>query len=240
MVTFNKERNCPDLSILEYARPETACTTLTDLGLILQEQIEVTSHFSPEIRIHDYMIMPDHVHILIQVKESMQRHLGEVIQAIKAASTSRMRKYLGNQNLNIFEDGFNDRIIFDKKQFETVRHYIHDNPHPLAIRRDNPDYFRRINSMNIDGYECQAYGNLQLLDNLSKNRLSCIVPTTKQNAGETANVGSIPQPTVESLFRLSSLLLKKLSVKRPKNVVEILSSSPMTLWVNVTSLPARF
>lgn len=97
MVTFNKERNCPDLSILEYARSETACTTLTDLGLILQEQIEVTSHFSPEIRIHDYMIMPDHVHILIQVKESMQRHLGEVIQAIKAASTSRMRKYLGNQ-----------------------------------------------------------------------------------------------------------------------------------------------
>ena len=29
MVTFNKERSCPDFSILEYARPETACSTMT-------------------------------------------------------------------------------------------------------------------------------------------------------------------------------------------------------------------
>ena len=171
MVPFNKERSCPDFSILEYARSETACSTMTGLGLILQEQIEITPRFSSEIRIHDYVIMPDHVHILIEVTQPMPRHLGDVIQAIKSASTSRIRKHTGDQNLIAFEEGFHDRIIFDKKQFETARRYIHDNPRRLAIRCDNPDYFRRVSCLIIDGYECRAYGNLQLLDNPFKEQV---------------------------------------------------------------------
>lgn len=118
MVTFNKAYKCPNLSTLEYTTPDSATTTLSPVGLILRDQIEVTPRFSPEIHIHDYVIMPDHVHVLIEVTQPMPRHLGDVIQAIKSASTSRIRKHTGDQSLIAFEGGFHDRIIFDKSSLK--------------------------------------------------------------------------------------------------------------------------
>lgn len=171
MVTFNKRQGCPALSTLEYTQPETAFTNLTPTGQILQGQIEATPGLRPEVKIHDYVIMPDHVHILLEVLQPMQSHLGDVVQAIKATTTSRIRKLVGDPDLDAFEEGFHDRVIIDDQQFERVRSYILDNPRRLAVRRANPDFFRLVSSLTIGGHECRAYGNLQLLENPFKEQV---------------------------------------------------------------------
>lgn len=94
----------------------------------------------------------------------MRRHLGDVIQAIKSASTSRIRKLCGNSSITAFEDGFHDRIITNARQLETVQNYIRENARRLAVRRAHPEFFRRVNALTIGGREYQAYGNFQLLD----------------------------------------------------------------------------
>lgn len=164
MITFSKHRECPYFGTLEYSLPENAFIALSSAGLIIKEQIETTPSFSPEIHIHDYIIMPDHVHILLQVSQPMKRHLGDVIQAIKAASSSRIRKLTGNPTLLAFEEGFHDRIITNRKRFEIVSTYLRDNPRRLAVRRANPEFFRRVNSLKIGEENYQAYGNFQLLE----------------------------------------------------------------------------
>lgn len=164
MITVCKHSACPDFGTLEFSLPENAFIMLSSIGMIIREQVEVTPSFSPEIHIHSYVIMPDHVHILLQVLEPMKHHLGDVIQAIKAASTSRIRKITGNSSLTAFEEGFHDRIITSSKQLEIVGRYLRENARRLAIRKARPEFFRRVNALEIGGKTFQAYGNFQLLD----------------------------------------------------------------------------
>ena len=93
--------------------------------------------------------MPDHFHVLLFVTQPMRRHLGEVIQAIKSASTSKIRTKLNNKDLTVFEEGFNDRIITSRGQLDTVYNYINQNPYRLAVRLAFPNFFQRINRLKI-------------------------------------------------------------------------------------------
>lgn len=164
MVTINKQKLCPEFGNLQYSKPEEAFITLSSSGLIIKNEIDKTPSFYPEIKIHDYEIMPDHLHILIEAVEPMNRHLGDIIQAIKAASTSRIRRCFGNPSLAVYEEGFHDRIINGAKHFETARKYIRENARRLAVRRAHPEFFRRVNELKIGDKTYQAYGNFQLLD----------------------------------------------------------------------------
>ncbi len=66
--------------------------------------------------------------------------------------------------MTVFEEGFHDRIVKNRTQLDTLYRYIRDNPRRLAVRRAHPEFFRRVNRMEIAGRECRAYGNFQLLD----------------------------------------------------------------------------
>lgn len=165
MVTVSKHPSCPDFGRLDFTEPSDATVTLSKFGAILEKQIDITSSFNPRIRILEKAIMPDHAHILMAVTEPIDRHFGDIIQAIKAATTSNIRKITGNDSLTVFVDGFHDRIITDCRQLETATKYIHDNPRRLAVRQAYPEFFRRVNNLEIDGCLCQAYGNMHLLQN---------------------------------------------------------------------------
>ncbi len=165
MVTVSKHPSCPDFGRLDFTEPSDAAVTLSESGAILEKQIDITPSFNPQIRILDKAIMPDHAHILMAVIKPIDRHFGDIIQAIKAATTPNIRKISGNDSLTVFVDGFHDRIITDSRQLETATKYIHDNPRRLAVRQAYPEFFRRVNNLEIDGCLCQAYGNMHLLQN---------------------------------------------------------------------------
>lgn len=163
-VTVNKQQSCSAFGSLEFRQPEYAKVTLSAIGEVIRHQIVVTHDYNPEIQILDYVIMPNHLHVLLRVDRPMKRHLGDVIQAIKSASTSRIRKITDNPLQIVFEDGFHDRIITSPDQLETVRKYIKANPLRLAVRKAHPEFFRRINNLLTGDKRYQAYGNFQLLD----------------------------------------------------------------------------
>lgn len=171
MITVNKQHSCSVFGSLEFRQPEDAKVTLSAIGEVIRHQIVVTPDYNPEIQILDYVVMPDHLHVLLRVDRPMKHHLGDVIQAIKSASTSRIRRITDNPLLIVFEEGFHDRIIKSQEQFEIVRRYIKGNPSRLAVRKAHPEFFRRINNLVIGDAKCQVYGNLQLLDNPFKEQV---------------------------------------------------------------------
>lgn len=165
MITVSKHPSCPDFGRLDFMEPSDAVVSLSEYGAILEKQIDITPSFNPQIRILDKAIMPDHAHILMAVTEPIDRHFGDIIQAIKAATTSKIRKISSIPSLTVFVEGFHDRIITDSRQLETATKYIRDNPRRLAVRQAYPEFFRRVNNLEIDGCLCQAYGNMHLLQN---------------------------------------------------------------------------
>lgn len=164
MVTVSKQSSCPSFGTLVYNNPKDAYISLSACGEIIKEQIEITTNYHPQLKILSYVIMPDHVHILVYVTEPIEKHLGDIIQAIKSASTSGIRQLLGMGDLQVFDEGFNDRIVKNKQQLDTLYRYLRDNPRRLAVRRAHPEFFRRVNRLKIGEKYYQAYGNFQLLE----------------------------------------------------------------------------
>lgn len=67
MVTICKSPACPDFGHLNFRTIDGAFIELSSLGLIIREQIEATPLYNPELKMIYWVIMPDHLHILINV-----------------------------------------------------------------------------------------------------------------------------------------------------------------------------
>lgn len=136
----------------------------TPLGLIIHEKVQTMPDYTPQLRVLTHVLMPDHVHILIQVKERLERHLGKVIGGMMGGSTAMARKKgLISSEESLFKEKFHDRIVTKVGQIDTLRNYINDNPRRLLIKRRHPDLFKRYLHLQIGDREYAAYGNIFLL-----------------------------------------------------------------------------
>lgn len=94
---------------------------LTDLGQAIQNHIRDLAFYNPFIQLRRLVIMPDHVHFLLQVTRDLVRDLGSEIAVVKCRCSQSYSK-LNNfeKTATLFKDGFNDRIVFTPKQLEIL------------------------------------------------------------------------------------------------------------------------
>ena len=97
MLTFTAEdrKACP-FGIITGDSEDTATVVLTPLGQRLSQAIADIPFFYPEISVMDYVVMPDHCHVLVHVRQKMEKHLGRVVGMIKNVATS---EYLHQKNM---------------------------------------------------------------------------------------------------------------------------------------------
>ncbi|PYX84968.1 MAG: hypothetical protein DMG68_19095 [Acidobacteria bacterium] len=73
--------------------------------------------------LHEFVIMPDHIHALITPLTSLER----AVQFIKGRFSYRAKKELGS-NLEIWQKGFSDHRIRDADDYAQHVEYIRQNP----------------------------------------------------------------------------------------------------------------
>jgi len=74
-------------------------------------------------KLHAYVVMPDHLHLLITPIESIEKSM----QLIKGGFSYQAKKELGS-NMEIWRRGFADHRIRDAEDYDKHLHYIHLNP----------------------------------------------------------------------------------------------------------------
>jgi putative transposase len=74
-------------------------------------------------RLHEFVLMPDHFHLLITPSIALER----AVQFIKGGFSYRAKRELGT-NAEIWQRGFSDHRIRDGEDYEMHVHYIHLNP----------------------------------------------------------------------------------------------------------------
>src|SRR5215467_14103432 len=85
--------------------------------------------------LHEFVIMPDHFHLLITPSLSLER----AIQLIKGGFSFRAKKELGFGG-EIWEKSFHDRRIRDWQEYCAFRRYIHLNPVKRGLVERAEDY----------------------------------------------------------------------------------------------------
>jgi REP element-mobilizing transposase RayT len=120
------------------SRIEDGELILTKIGEVLEEEWKFTENLRKNIQLHEYVIMPDHFHAIVEILYSANKEnevgqfktpsntLGAIVRSFKGAVT---RKVIAN-NLylsSFWQRSFDDRIIRDERGLINVKKYINDN-----------------------------------------------------------------------------------------------------------------
>ena len=107
----------------------------TPVGKIVEKHL-LSSEKIGGVRIDSFVIMPDHIHVIIVLnpEENINEKCGssraptptnEMIPHIISTFKRLCAKEVGS---NIFQRGYMEHIIRDRKDYETRRSYIYQNP----------------------------------------------------------------------------------------------------------------
>ncbi|HEX7287186.1 MAG TPA: transposase [Candidatus Angelobacter sp.] len=76
------------------------------------------------LTVHDFVIMPDHIHLLLTLDSMMS--VEKAMQFVKGSFSYRAKKELGYQG-EIWQKGFSEVRITNRQSFLQHREYIHQN-----------------------------------------------------------------------------------------------------------------
>ncbi len=85
--------------------------------------------------LHAYVIMPDHLHLLITPNESLEK----AVQLIKGGFSFRAKREL-DYKFDIWQPGFTDHRIRDEEDWKRHLEYIRSNPLEVRLVEDSVLY----------------------------------------------------------------------------------------------------
>jgi len=119
---------------------------LNDYGRIVQKcWLALPDHY-PCCRLHEFVVMPNHVHGIIEIaavpnvgaglQPARSYSLTEIIRAFKTFSSRAInQKYL--DGLFQWQRSFHDRVIRDKGELAAIARYIVENPRNWSADNEN-------------------------------------------------------------------------------------------------------
>ena|SRR5215831_17004181 len=90
-----------------------------------------------KFQVHDFVVMPDHVHLLITVGGDLT--IEKAMQYIKGGFSFRLKKELGYLG-EVWQRGFSEVRVHDRQSFLRYREYIAQNPVKAGLV-DSPETF---------------------------------------------------------------------------------------------------
>ena len=194
--TLPVEERYPLFGTLEGESAETALVKLNSFGRRVCQMLGGLAQFYKgkgySLKVLAQMVMPDHVHLVIQVLEPLPRSIGAVVRGFKSGCTKVYKDeyYSCDENAagmhrderdavpvyfaRIFagrgsiwqQDAayYHERILHAPGQLRRMIDYVKDNPRRLWLKSRNPDLFRLHRETMLCGLPFTSLGNHFLLD----------------------------------------------------------------------------
>lgn len=118
---------------------------LSPAGRMVEQEIEALSERHRQVALDDYVVMPNHVHILLglnlRLRDTHPLSLRSVIGEFKSRTTNRYIRgvkmgLLPSFDRHLWQIDYYETIMRDEKWTEARREYIANNP---ANWRDDPE-----------------------------------------------------------------------------------------------------
>ena len=104
---------------------------LSSYGIVADKYIKQMSKFYENITVNQYVIMPDHIHILLFVRENGSPRTSTPTKQTSTVShfISTFKRFCNKEyGKNIWQRGFHDHMIRNRKNYEEIAKYIYENP----------------------------------------------------------------------------------------------------------------
>ena len=112
---------------------------LTEMGSEIEKSIEFIQSNEKGIEIKKYIIMPNHVHMIVTLDAvgDGTPTLQSLVGRIKSYTTKRWNELCGTEHLSFWQRSFHEHIIRNESEHQEIWQYINDNPEKWA----EDDYF---------------------------------------------------------------------------------------------------
>ena len=107
---------------------------LSPYGKIVEKAINEIPSIYPAVKIDHYVIMPDHIHLLLSIRADENGRpmvapttVSRIVKQLKGSVTKQIGK-------SIWQKSFFDHVIRNKEDYEKHAKYIYENP--LALYYD--------------------------------------------------------------------------------------------------------
>ena len=87
--------------------------------------MQISNHYDGVI-IDKYVIMPNHIHMIVVLGEANKINLNQIIAQYKSGVSRDIRKK--NAEVMIWQRSYHDHIIRSQKSYEKIWKYIENNP----------------------------------------------------------------------------------------------------------------
>ena len=134
----------------------------TAIGWALINQQQRMLALCPEMKILADKVMPDHHHIVLQVRRTMTRSIKEVVRGYMQGCKAEARK-LGFEG-NLYDAPPYYRVLTHKGQLQAMIDYVYANAERAWQRKQNPELFNMHRRTEACGLLFTSMGNHFLLD----------------------------------------------------------------------------
>jgi REP element-mobilizing transposase RayT len=108
------------------------------LGEIVEQTwLDLVNH-NPSLRLHEFVVMPNHVHGIIEIDPADERvdlgstptdrPLSEIVRQFKSYSTRRINEYRGSTGASVWQRNYYEHIIRNEASHALIAQYIENNP----------------------------------------------------------------------------------------------------------------
>ena len=101
--------------------------SLTDLGIVVKQSIDEIPEHYPAITVDNYVIMPNHIHLLLQINADIDGRpmaaptISTVVNQMKGVISKRA-------GFSVWQKGFYDHVIRNDNDYRDIWKYIEGNP----------------------------------------------------------------------------------------------------------------
>ena len=102
---------------------------LSEYGQIARKQLEDMAHFYQDVVLEKYVIMPNHIHLLLHIMGHFESANSSRQDACVSRFVGTFKRFCNKQiGLNIWQTSFHDHIIRGQEDYQKIWMYIETNP----------------------------------------------------------------------------------------------------------------
>ena len=143
---------------LLFGRIEDDGVLLNQYGQIVQEEWLRTAEIRREVRLDEFVVMPNHLHGIVFIDDVVPatrrahgraplrrgpRSLGSLIAGFKSAATKRINAARRTPRASVWQRNYYEHVMRDERDLSRVREYIVNNPLKWALDENNPANLNR-------------------------------------------------------------------------------------------------
>jgi putative transposase len=110
----------------------------SEYGKVVQQSLKALQQNYPEPTIESWVVMPNHIHFILEIQQQTDVALGELVRQFKYTTTRQINALRDSPGIKVWQRSYYENIIRTDRAHQIIRNYIQQNPIRWEIDQLHP------------------------------------------------------------------------------------------------------